>query len=501
MHACRIPEDGTAHRRLEAAGLHRAVVEILAKSFPIRNARLARTLQLVLSAVATWAPALGLVYKLGHVLHDPLVPTTHMLPVQAMFPFVKLFGTDRMLAFEMCASVLLIWCRGWFRHSPAPPAHQLAAMVAVARSRLPGVGCPAVVLHVERLGEDVGTLLWPLLFSVLSEALEGVEWLRLWDFLVCHPDRPEFLPLAAVAVMRLQASQLLDCNDPGDLREVLRRVSPRLKARRIVDRVRHIYEQLDADTVASLRPDSDSDVAAKESVTEQMPTTLNNTSGPGSGFETDRGGEETDSTNGSDLKKPPSPVVVWFLTSSNGEYRRFPRASQKCLNLQQQQLKGILRFQRERQEHKDLVHHMHDLENKTLTALRQTDLEQRRIIDAMTKATFDAAAQASNAVDAIQPSALSHDGAMPGEFDHRSNHRDLQRLLQAYEVAFASQKQAARTVVEQLHWTKSELLREDVRTSLPGVTRERNSQQPYSFRELQELRQHIRAGRPGMPGV
>ena len=64
-------------------------------------------------------------------------------------------------------------------------------------------------------------------------------------------------------------------------------------------------------------------------------------------------------------------------------------------------------------------------------------------------------------------------------------------------MAISAQKQASRAVVEQLHWTKRELLREDVHSALPGATRERNSTLPYSFRELQTLRDHIQVGRPG----
>ena len=475
----RIPENAKAHSLLEADGLHHTVVEVLSRSFPVSDARLSRSLQLVLSAIARWAPALALMYKAGHALHDHRVPMTHMVPVQAVFPFVKLFNTSRLLAFEVSASVLLLWCRGWFRHSPSPPAKLLATISAVARTKL---GCPGVARHAETLGTSVSALAWPLLFSLFSEALSGVEWLRLWDFFVCHPERPEFLTLAAVAVLRLQASQLLVCTDKVALRLVLRKVSPRLKAWRIVAHVRKLYAQVGAATIAGLRPDADHDSAARPQL--------------------------------SLAQEGRAPSQPWFLTTSNSAssssrsgttYRDFPQASQKCLNLRQQQLDGITRFQRSRAEHDQLVAMNQELENETVAALRQTDLEQRRLIDAMTKATFEAASTAKGTVDSVSTASAVISSTGPtatatrvkGTQDHRYDERELHKLRQTYEIAIAAQKEASRAITEQLHWAKTELLREEVRTSLPGVTtRERDTKIPYSFRELKALREHIQAGRP-----
>lgn len=452
---CSVPEDVIAHRDLESAGLNRAVVDILTRYFPLRNSRLSRTLQLVLSSLATWAPAFALVYKLGHAVHDKRVPATHMLPVQAVFPFVKLFSSSRLLAFEVSASVLLIWCRGWFRHAPSPPAKILATTASVLRS---SAGCPAVARHADLLGCDLAVVLWPLLNSLLSEILESAEWLRLWDFFMCYMERPELLPVAVVATVRLLSTQLLACKDSHSFSQTLRRISPRVKVGDIVKHTRRIYATLDADVVMDLRPDPDVDG-------HEVDRTVNN--------------EETDVPG----------VQPRFLTSDTGAYCEFPQASQKCLNLKKQQLEGIARFQQERAEHGDLVALNQELENETLAALRQTDLEQRRLIDAMTRASFDAATNAEGAADAIRDAINGNPTA-----GHGYDQRELQRLRSTYEVAIAAQKKASQAVVEQLHWTKRELLHEDVRTALPGATRERNSKMPYSFRELRALREHIQNG-------
>ena len=365
---------------------------------------------------------------MGHALHDRRVPTTHMLPVQAVFPFVKLFGPSRLLAFEVSASVLLIWCRGWFRHAPAPPAKLLAATVAAAGAPRSFGGCPAVVQHAEHLGVDPGTLVWPLLFSLCSEVLEGPEWLKLWDFLICYPEHPEFLALCAVAVLRLHSNHLLDCEDAGALSQVLRRVAPRLKAASIVRLVRRLYANLTASQLLALRPDAEHDAVVGVHAAQLS-------DGFQTCFEDNREGG-----SGPDI----DPAEPWFLASSIGEhaYREFPRASQKCLNLQKQQLEGIARFQQDRAEHAQLMVANEDLEDATLAAVRQTDLEQRRLIDAMTKATLDAAADAEGAVDAIRAATMgagkSAGGAAAfaseatGKFDHRYNRRELERLRRTY---------------------------------------------------------------------
>lgn len=377
---------------------------------------------------------------MGHALHDRRVPTTHMLPVQAVFPFVKLFGPSRILAFEVSASVLLIWCRGWFRHAPAPPAKLLAATVAAACAPRSIGGCPAVVQHAEHLGVDTGTLVWPLLFSLFSEVLEGPEWLRLWDFLICYPEHPEFLALCAVAVLRLHSNHLLDCEDAGALSSVLRRVAPRLKAASIVRVVRRLYANLKTDLLLALRPDAEHDAAVGVHAAAQLfaGAIKNSSSSSSSSFSFEDDGA---SGRGPNI----DPAEPWFLASGVGEnaYREFPRASQKCLNLQKQQLEGIARFQQDRAEHAQLMVANEDLEDATLAAVRQTDLEQRRLIDAMTKATLDAAADAEGAVDAIRAATVGAGRAAAGgaaafaseatgKFDHRYNRRELERLRRTY---------------------------------------------------------------------
>lgn len=125
-----------------------------------------------------------------------------------VFPFVKIFGKDKVICFEVVLTVVLNWCKRWFDYFPNAPLSIIASISDALQS-----SDVELFAHLTRIGgagdlpgtfanpRGMQTLVWPLLQSLLSEALPRPAWLRVWDHLVLHHHRPELLPAAIVALL------------------------------------------------------------------------------------------------------------------------------------------------------------------------------------------------------------------------------------------------------------------------------------------------------------
>eukprot|EP00397_Hematodinium_sp_SG-2012_P001100 GEMP01001101.1.p1 GENE.GEMP01001101.1~~GEMP01001101.1.p1 ORF type:complete len:1338 (+),score=303.73 GEMP01001101.1:56-4069(+) len=131
---------------------------------------------------------------------------------QFVFPFLNLFGRDLCLAFEVCLSVILNWCHGWFVFFPNPPASLLG--------RLDDAFCsadPALHVHLSRLTNVCDRILWPMLTSCMTEVLCKQDWCQLWDHLVTHYTEPELFFAAILSFLRILRSTLLKITHPEKL--------------------------------------------------------------------------------------------------------------------------------------------------------------------------------------------------------------------------------------------------------------------------------------------
>lgn len=94
-------------------GIHEAYVK-LDERYPLKERRLFRRLQRILSCLAHWSP---------------LFSEVEFLP-SMVFPFVRLFPADDAVVFEIVCTLLLNWCARWFEFFPNPPITLLQQVIS-----------------------------------------------------------------------------------------------------------------------------------------------------------------------------------------------------------------------------------------------------------------------------------------------------------------------------------------------------------------------------------
>ncbi|TGZ56436.1 hypothetical protein CRM22_010160 [Opisthorchis felineus] len=111
-----LPSNTQAFDALVKKGIHPAFATIPA-CFRSRQKKSIGVLQKVCSALAFWSPMFG---------------ETDWLLVMA-YPFVRLFESNNLHAFEVVATVLNNWCEFWFKDFPNPPANILRIVDCLVR--------------------------------------------------------------------------------------------------------------------------------------------------------------------------------------------------------------------------------------------------------------------------------------------------------------------------------------------------------------------------------
>ncbi|KAF7226326.1 TBC1 domain family member 31 [Nothobranchius furzeri] len=187
-----LPENHAAYSSLTDKGLHPAFLTLQEK-YPIKNHKLQRGLQRVLSALAHWAAIFG------EVEYLPLVA----------FPFVKLFQNNPMLCFEVVATLLVNWCQHWFEYFPNPPLNILSMAENVLAHH-----DKELLQHLVDCGVTSQLYVWPLLETLFSEVLTRDEWLKLFDNVFSN--HPSFLLMACVSYIICCREPLLLCSQKKD---------------------------------------------------------------------------------------------------------------------------------------------------------------------------------------------------------------------------------------------------------------------------------------------
>ncbi|CAH8431491.1 unnamed protein product [Dicrocoelium dendriticum] len=176
----KLPSNAQAFHALVKKGTHSAY-ENLPVRYPIRERKLLHALQRVCSALAFWCPLFG---------------ETDWLPMFA-FPFIKLFQSHLLQAFEVVATILINWCSAWFEYFPSPPINVLCMI-----ENLVAYNDQELYHHLVKCQVTTEIYAWPLLQTCLSESFTQEEWLQLWDTILCSS--PGFL-VAVVAAYTLCA--------------------------------------------------------------------------------------------------------------------------------------------------------------------------------------------------------------------------------------------------------------------------------------------------------
>ncbi|KAF5832682.1 hypothetical protein DUNSADRAFT_11363, partial [Dunaliella salina] len=170
-----LPHNQTAFQVLGNRGLHPSYAHLIAES-PLRNRALTTRLAQALSQLAHWCPVFASVGFMPNLV----------------FPFVKLHAAgatsgSNESCFEMLATLLMNWTRGWFECFPDPPLGILARLDALLAFH-----DNDLAIHIRRTCRGgVATVSWSLLQDLMTSVLDQGDWLKLWDH--CFTVGPDYL--------------------------------------------------------------------------------------------------------------------------------------------------------------------------------------------------------------------------------------------------------------------------------------------------------------------
>lgn len=192
-----LPENREGHLLLEKEP-HEAWRDIHMR-YPLKSRKLLRALEKCLTALSNWTPLFSEVTYLPELI----------------FPFIKLYQNNTLLAFEVSASVLYNWCSNWFHYFPNPPINILSYvenLLAHHDSKL--------LEYLLNFGITSQVYAWPLMRTSLSEVFDKEEWLQIWDNLFSQP--PGFYLYFITAFLICTRATLLRCSSKDGLDVFLR---------------------------------------------------------------------------------------------------------------------------------------------------------------------------------------------------------------------------------------------------------------------------------------
>eukprot|EP00879_Flechtneria_rotunda_P028464 GHRR01030580.1.p1 GENE.GHRR01030580.1~~GHRR01030580.1.p1 ORF type:complete len:432 (+),score=200.23 GHRR01030580.1:480-1775(+) len=196
-----LPHNSTAFTLLQNKGMHAAFKNIHQQLCLLGSrSTLAVRLQSCLSQLAHWCPLFG---EVG------------FLP-RFTFPFVKLFGTMMETTFEVAATLLLNWCKGWFELFPNAPLPLLRRFLLMLAHHDQELGS-----HLQSLGLPLLQQLWEQLSGALSDLLPSQQdWLVLWDHCLAAPAGPCFMYKLLASYLIRQRRLLLAVRDEQQLTQL-----------------------------------------------------------------------------------------------------------------------------------------------------------------------------------------------------------------------------------------------------------------------------------------
>ena len=219
-HLLRLPENTSVWEDLVRRGIHPAYAA-LNERYPLRSRRVFARLQNVCSQLAHWSPCMA---------------QAEWLP-QFAFPFILLYGSDELAAFETIMTLTLWWGFSWWATAPNPPVHIIDGLDAL------------VYLHEPRLYSFMadnhhiapGILGWTMLSTLFTEVLSRDVWHEVMDFLICHMTHTPpsgqsahgaatgngasggaLLLLVPVSILTCLRPRILACHSEAEIQDLIR---------------------------------------------------------------------------------------------------------------------------------------------------------------------------------------------------------------------------------------------------------------------------------------
>ena len=187
----KLPENTDAYVDLVNRGPHNGFVD-LENKFPLRSRRVFERLHRCCCQLAHWSPVFA---QVSYV-------------VQCVFPFLLIYGSDEMAAFETVVTLLCLWGNSWQATYPQPPVHILDTADGLLHHH-----DSKIYSHITHVGVSVGVICWNMYSTFFTEVLSKSDWLVLMDFLFSHITTVTYFYLAPIAIIRCSKSLVLTIVD------------------------------------------------------------------------------------------------------------------------------------------------------------------------------------------------------------------------------------------------------------------------------------------------
>ncbi|BDA42377.1 probable TBC1 domain family member 31 [Coccomyxa sp. Obi] len=178
---------------LSSFGIHPAFAHLSAHHTG-GNARLARQLQRVLSALVFWQPSLAF---------------STALPRLAL-PFVTLCGSNTLACFEVLATVLRNWAPAAMNSHCGHNTRQLKAIAYLLQ-----LYDRQLYLIVNQGAGGLHEFMQPIVSTLLVDISPQSQWLQVWDVLLANS--PKLFSFLVVAIVITQRKLLLAASQEGNL--------------------------------------------------------------------------------------------------------------------------------------------------------------------------------------------------------------------------------------------------------------------------------------------
>jgi len=186
-----LPENKEAFNNLLRRGIEPKFQDLY-KKYQLSSENIFRKLQRLLSAFCFYSPAF---------LNVPFLQ-------DMIFPFIKLFGNNELLSFEVILSFFLNWGQHFFEYAPNPPINYFKYVNEIIMNE----DKEFWDFLQERKVSSI-YLIWPSFQVLFTDILQKDEWLSLMDFLILNHKKPEFLIYFSAILILSYKSKIMKNED------------------------------------------------------------------------------------------------------------------------------------------------------------------------------------------------------------------------------------------------------------------------------------------------
>ncbi|KAL4480315.1 hypothetical protein ABPG74_020831 [Tetrahymena malaccensis] len=177
----------------------------LYRKYPISDSKLYQKMQTILSCLAHFCDLFG--------ESDQFI--------QIAFPFVKLFGQEELLAFEIVLCFAHQILQNYFVDFPHPPLDLLQNIDEIIK-----YNDPILHQHLKQHNFKFVDYIWPFLSGFFTSALDKESWLQLIDYLITYNDTPELFMFITAAFIIYFKHPLMKLKSKDELEIFISRQNP-----------------------------------------------------------------------------------------------------------------------------------------------------------------------------------------------------------------------------------------------------------------------------------